>query len=249
MIYLATIMILIGLLFFVIASLGTELVASSKKPKLKPAPKTQVIRNSPRASKKVLFNFRYPEHRGSKEIEKKIRQERRMATTPIKRKPEESELEMPTLEEVPEESSISTFYETIHTKTVNPFHETHERIETIPLEDDSFTFELSGLLFLDYSRNIPFQTKELKSITWNESMFQNFKRIGSAKIQHKNKSFKLITGNLSHEYSFTDIEEVIFFDEAFSIIPKKRILPIPLIFSEEVGKLKAVVTKSTGKYT
>lgn len=240
-------MILIGLLFFVIASLGTELISSSKKPKLKPAPKTQVVRNSPRASKKVLFNFRYPEHRGSKEIEKKIRQERRMTPTPVKRKVEESELQMPTLDEVPEESSISSFYEPIHTKTVNPFHETHERIETIPIvEETGFTFELSGLLFLDYSRNIPFQRKELKSITWNESMFQNFKRIGSAKIQHKNKSFKLITENLSHEYSFMDIEEVIFFNEAFSIIPKKRILPIPLIFSEEVEKLKAEVTKATG---
>ena len=76
MIYLATIMILIGLLFFVFASLGPELVASSKKTKtnLKPASKTQIVRNSPRATKKILFNFRYPEYKGSTELEKKIRQ-------------------------------------------------------------------------------------------------------------------------------------------------------------------------------
>ncbi|MBP7280728.1 MAG: hypothetical protein KBA66_04075 [Leptospiraceae bacterium] len=237
-------MILIGLLFFVFASLGPELVASSKKPNNKFTPKTQVVRNSPRATKKVLFNFRYPEQRGSKEVEKRIRQERKMAPTQFKRRQEESELEMPTLDEVPEENSISSFYTASHTRIVNPIHETQERIETIPMEEESFTIELNGLLFLDYSRSIPFQTKELKSILWSESMFQNFKRIGIARIQHKNKSFRLITGNLSHEYSFSEIEEVVFFDEAFSIIPKKRILPIPLIFSEEVGKLKAAVTRN-----
>ncbi|MBK8397708.1 MAG: hypothetical protein IPL26_21045 [Leptospiraceae bacterium] len=237
-------MILIGLLFFIFASLGPELVASSRKTKLRPTPKTQAVRNSPRASKKVLFNFRYPEHKGSKEIEKKIRQERRMAPTQTKRKFEESELEMPTLDEVPEDSSISSFYQTIPTKSLSPNHYEPEKIETIPMDEDSFTIELNGLLFLDYSRNIPFQSKELKKIVWNESMFQNFKRIGIARVQHKNNSFKLITGNLSHEYSFFEIEEVIFFDEAFSIIPKTKILPTPLIFSEEVSKLKAIVTKA-----
>ena len=153
-------MILIGLLFFIFASLGPELVASSRKTKLRPTPKTQAVRNSPRASKKVLFNFRYPEHKGSKEIEKKIRQERRMAPTQTKRKFEESELEMPTLDEVPEDSSISSFYQTIPTKSLSPNHYEPEKIETIPMDEDSFTIELNGLLFLDYSRNIPFQSKE-----------------------------------------------------------------------------------------
>lgn len=244
MIYIATIMILIGLLFFVFASLGPELVTSSKKQKLKPTNKTQVIRNSPRAIKKDLFNFRYPEYKGSKEIEKKIRQERRMATS-ARPKVEESNFKMPTLDEFPEENSISSFYETVHTKSVSPVKRTRERVETIPMEEESFLIELNGLLFLDYSRNIPFQSKELKTIDWQESAFHNFRRIGIARIQHKNNSFRLITVNLSHEYTFSEIEEVIFYDEAFSIIPKERILPIPIIFSEEVGKLKAIVDRSS----
>lgn len=247
MIYLATIMILIGLLFFVIASLGPELVsASSKKKAMKPVSKTQVVRNSPRAakSKKVLFNFRYPEHRSSTEIEKKIRQERRMSTTDWKPRQEESELEMPTLDDIPEEASISSFYNTIHTKTVSNIQETRERIETIPVEDDSKMIELNGLLFLDYSRTIPFQSKDLTSIQWSETMFQNFKRIGVARIQHKDNSFKFITGNLLTDFAYSDIAEVVFFDQAFSIIPKKRFLPVPLIFSEDIERLKAVVVKN-----
>lgn len=245
MIYLATIMILIGLLFFVIASIGPELVASSKKPMPKQAPKAQVVRNSPRATKKILFNFRYPEYKGSTELERKIRQERRMATTTtVKPKLEETKFEMPTLEDFPEESSISSFYETVQTKSLNTIQETRERMETIPVEEETATIELNGLLFLDYSRTIPFQSKDLKSTAWSENMFQNFKRIGVARIQHQNNSFKFITGNLLTDYAFSDIAEVIFFEQAFSIIPKKRFLPIPLIFSEEVAKLKSVVMKA-----
>ncbi len=236
-------MILIGLLFFVFASLGPELVRSSKKTNLKPMPKAQVVRNSPRATKKILFNFRYPEYKGSTELERKIRQERRMATTSVKPKLEETKLEMPTLDDFPEESSISSFYDTTHTKSLNTILETRERIETIPVEEETTMIELNGLLFLDYSRTIPFQSKDLKSTVWSENMFQNFKRIGVARIQHKNNSFKFITGNLLTDYAFSDIAEVVFFEQAFSIIPKKRFLPIPLIFSEEVGKLKSVVMK------
>ncbi len=236
-------MILIGLLFFVIASLGPELIASSKKPMPKQAPKAQVVRNSPRATKKILFNFRYPEYKGSTELERKIRQERRMATTTVKPKLDETKFEMPTLEDFPEESSISSFYETVQTKSLNTIQETRERIETIPVEEDGTMIELNGLLFLDYSRTIPFQSKDLKSTTWSENTFQNFKRIGVARIQHKNNSFKFITGNLLTDYAFSDIAEVIFFEQAFSIIPKKRFLPVPLIFSEEVARLKSIVMK------
>ncbi len=236
-------MILIGLLFFVFASLGPELVRSSKKPNLKPLSKAQVVRNSPRATKKVLFNFRYPEYKGSTELERKIRQERRMATSSVKPKLEETKFEMPTLDDFPEENSISSFYDTAHTKSLNTILETRERIETIPVEEETTMIELNGLLFLDYSRTIPFQSKDLKSTIWSENMFQNFKRIGVARIQHKNNSFKFITGNLLTDYAFSDIAEVVFFEQAFSIIPKKRFLPIPLIFSEEVGKLKSVVMK------
>ncbi len=237
-------MILIGLLFFVFASLGPELVTSSRKSNYKPVSKTQVVRSSPRAAKKILFNFRYPEYKGSTELERKIRQERRMATTIVKPKLEESKLEMPTLDDFPEENSISSFYETVHTKSMSTMQETRERIETIPVEEETTMIELNGLLFLDYSRTIPFQSKDLKSTAWSENMFQNFKRIGVARIQHKNNSFKFITGNLLTDYAFSDIDEVVFFEQAFSIIPKKRFLPIPLIFSEEVAKLKAVVMKS-----
>lgn len=237
-------MILIGLLFFVFASLGPELLSSSKKKISKPISKTHIVRNSPRASKKVLFNFRYPEYKSSTELEKKIRQERRMSPTQIKPKLEESELEMPTLDDFPEENSISSFYNTVHTKSINTIQETRERIETIPVEEETSMIELNGLLFLDYSRTIPFQSKDLKSTVWSENMFQNFKRIGVARIQHKNNSFKFITGNLLTDYAFSDIDEVVFFEQAFSIIPKKRFLPIPLIFSEEVSKLKAVVMKA-----
>ncbi|HMW04258.1 MAG TPA: hypothetical protein PK079_08775 [Leptospiraceae bacterium] len=240
-------MILIGLLFFVIASLGPELMSVSKKPKaIQPNSKTQIVRNSPKAfkSKKALFNFRYPEHRSSTEIEKKIRQERRMATSEWKPKLDQSEMEMPTLDEIPEENSISSFYNTVHTKTTNSIQETREKMETIPIEEESSMIELNGLLFLDYSRTIPFQSKDLKSIQWSENMFQNFKRIGVARVQHKNNSFKFITGNLLTDFAYSDIAEVIFFDQAFSIIPKKRFLPVPLIFSEDVNKLKALIVKN-----
>jgi hypothetical protein len=206
-------------------------------------PKAQVVRNSPRATKKILFNFRYPEYKGSTELERKIRQERRMATTSVKPKLEETKFEMPTLDDFPEESSISSFYDTTHTKSLNTIMETRERIETIPVEEETTMIELNGLLFLDYSRTIPFQSKDLKSTVWSENMFQNFKRIGVARIQHKNNSFKFITGNLLTDYAFSDIAEVVFFEQAFSIIPKKRFLPIPLIFSEDIAKLKSVVMK------
>ena len=83
----------------------------------------------------------------------------------------------------------------------------------------------------------------MKSTAWSENMFQNFKRIGVARIQHQNNSFKFITGNLLTDYAFSDIAEVIFFEQAFSIIPKKRFLPVPLIFSEEVARLKSIVMK------
>ncbi|MBP9889930.1 MAG: hypothetical protein KBF93_26770, partial [Leptospiraceae bacterium] len=143
-------------------------------------------------------------------------------TTTVKPKLEETKFEMPTLEDFPEESSISSFYETVQTKSLNTIQETRERMETIPVEEETATIELNGLLFLDYSRTIPFQSKDLKSTAWSENMFQNFKRIGVARIQHQNNSFKFITGNLLTDYAFSDIAEVIFFEQAFSIIPKKR---------------------------
>lgn len=248
-------MVILGLLFFLFASLTPD-TKKVKKDKTKTKIPTRFNTTAVKATrvsepqiKQTLFNFRYPEHRASTEQERRIRAERRVKASqssyiePLEETERTStvtRMDMPNLQEIDTEDTLTAFQEPVSQTTfIEPEYSTRNE-KIVPMNQIS----LRGLLFFDYAKSIPFENKQIQSLDWQEGAFSSFKRIGFVDVIHENKTFKLTSGNSSFVYDYSDIHEIVFFNEAFALIPKKTLFPTPLVFTEETQKLKETIRPS-----
>lgn len=223
MIYLATILILLGLFLFLVASLDLFHLEDLKKPetpKKNTNPKLQKILNRPVTKK------------NSKEKDLKIA---------IGRKVEKSILK---------QESIKN----------SEIYFTSPKLDEIPLEDENFTnpkttriiqvstkilqpIEFKALVYLDYSNKIKdLKLKENPVFPFN--LLKELKRIGLIDIKNEEGNYLFQTDLGILEYKKEDIEKIHFLEEAIFLFPEKKILPTPIIFSENLNELKPLLLNS-----
>jgi hypothetical protein len=217
MIYLATTLILLGLLFFVVASLSTE---DRKKNRTNPKSKSKQSKN-PNYTKKYNFKNRLTIPKEINQKEERIIQERRVFK---KGNVPKTSITIPNLEEIPDEN-LSFFTDKLTPIQVNSI--------VTPVLNKEF----SALLFLDYTGKIALLQKDPDRI---QSLLNHFKRIGLVKILKTQNSFLLENRIINQEYKLEDLEKILLFDSAFSLIPKQKIaLPTPVLLSNELNQFKS----------
>jgi hypothetical protein len=207
MIYFATILILLGLFFFIVASL--DLQFTKKK-----IPNLAFVPNSD-----VLFNIKYPSKKNTREKDERISVERKVDKKFTKET--EINLTMPSLDEIEEEDQFFT-------KPKITIINNRKQIEPVVFK---------AVLFFDYSNKIAIYKKQPTNIL-PVQFFQQLKRVGVAQIQKEENSFLLESTMGTIEYKLADIEDLFFFEEAFGLHPKKKYLPTPILFSNEIQKIK-----------
>ncbi|MCP5496564.1 MAG: hypothetical protein H7A23_18610 [Leptospiraceae bacterium] len=180
----------------------------------------------------TLFNLRYPEYKESSEYEAKIRMERSLGKKWVNISQE----------------SITEIHNTIVEEKVIPYstitNDMEVEKETVEEPNTHITvldvgFSISGILFLDYGKKIPYENKKFKDIDLMEDNFLSFKRIGPATMEEREGSFSfVVNGSQLHEYHVHSLDQIVFLEGAFSFIPTDEELPVPVFFTDEIDKFK-----------
>lgn len=216
--------------------------------------------------KRKIFNSRYPHTKNSREIDEFIRLSRayteQSKSTPKKEEIHtnseddlDSALDAEKLEAIspisPVEEEISSIEavspEPRFSPPISP--EPISEVETVsltqPLESEKESpkpprnpFQLQGILYLDFSRRIPLQDRRLKDLNWTESTFQHLKRIGKIRMLEIEGQIEFHGEREVHEFYLEDLDQIVFYDSAFSLLPLNPSLPSSLVFSEESARFK-----------
>lgn len=230
MVYLAIILVLLGLFCFVYVfykQYSKEQYHSKKTAKTNGKKKYEVD------NQYTLFNLRYPEHKDTSEYEARIRLERSLGRK---------------ITNVNQEN-ITDVYHTFSREKVIPYSTV---IENSKNEDDESKthidnnikildvgFSISGILYLDYGKQIPFESKKIKEMDWMEDNFTKFKRVGPATMEEKEGNFVFMDDDSQiQEYHVHSLEQIVFLDGAFSLIPTNSESPVPVFFTDEIEKFK-----------
>lgn len=106
------------------------------------------------------------------------------------------------------------------------------------------SIHIRGILFLDYARKIPENLKKNYHEKWKEEAFLHFKRIGLAELEETSGVVQFhITNQAFHKLILDEIEQILFYKNAFTIIPQNPTLPISVFFTNEIDKFKEYVSK------
>lgn len=216
MIYLATSFILLGLFLFIIASF--DLFDFENK-------SSQSSRKSNPRLNKILA--RPVPKKNSKEKDLKISMERKVDKTDY-RKNAEIFFTSPKLDDFPVEEEYFTKPKTnsiiqVSTKIMQPV-------------------EFKALVYLDYSNRIKdLKLKENPVFPFN--LLKELKRIGNIIIKKEDGNYLFQTELGILEYKKEDIERIHFLEEAIFLFPEKKILPTPILFSDNLSELKPILTK------
>lgn len=197
------------------------------------------------SAKYPLFNMKYPETKSSADLEERILMERRLTRNPNQNLAEEDTIiKKPSIQSSEPEAKGNA------TSQVSDILVTEEHEEVIapkPQQPPPIPEELlvtKGTLFLDYGRKIPFQSRKLKETDWKEDDFSSFKRIGDIKMTDSNGFFEFHHSNTIYKYRVEELEQVIFYEHAFSLIPDNPVTPTPLVFTDDIENFKKFLSKT-----
>ncbi|MDX1957979.1 MAG: hypothetical protein SFU98_05370 [Leptospiraceae bacterium] len=219
MIYLAALMIVLGFALVLLGSRKNPPKQTIKQPHTNnPQSSERIIQNLSPKLRSNLFNLKYPDIKNTVEIDQKILMDRAMKNLRhnFPKTPEKREevIEIPLIQD-----------------------------ETQVLERREDIFQLKGVLFLDYSHKIPFEKKQLTEEEWEEAHFQHLHRVGKAKMLELDGEIQFQTGKETHDIKLDEIDQIIFYDKAFTLIPNNPSKPSSLVFSEESNSFKRVLTE------
>ncbi|MCB1160047.1 MAG: hypothetical protein H7A25_19210 [Leptospiraceae bacterium] len=198
--------------------------------------------------KYTLFNSKYPEVRSNSELEERILMERRLSANKQeafsseketqKTKKFETQIDFEFTEEIEDFNDKSPVKGKLRQLRTDSF-----QIESEEEVQEETGFALDGILFLDYGRKIPYDDRNIQNIDWEEEFFEHFKRVGNVRLREEEDSFEFHHQNTIHRYSVPSLSQVIFYDNAFSLLPKDDETPIPLFFTEKVDRFKDFLTE------
>lgn len=241
MIYFAGFLVLVGLLFFLYALL----VATEDKPLIEPGTASKSLRakkvnkkNHDKNSdlKEKLFNFKYPVHRNPTEMDQKIRKERSMGQTSVPSPVREPQVEKIFQDPIPFAELAEDEPDEIPLEPIE--------LQTEPsLPKSKIVLRISGLLYLDFGRKIPFDFKKFRNVEWTEESFLHFKRVGKVEMFEHDGVVEFHAGQTTHELDLELVEQIIFYENAFTMVPTNPSLPVSLLFSPETRKFKKLITE------
>lgn len=111
-------------------------------------------------------------------------------------------------------------------------------------QETSPVIHIRGILFLDYARKIPENLKKNYHEKWKEENFLHFKRIGSVELEEDSGVVHFfITNQTIHKLFLEEVEQILFYRNAFTLIPENPTLPISVFFTDEIDKFKEHVSK------
>ncbi len=247
MIYLATILILLGLFLFLVASLDIfdfEDLKKSEVPKKNTNPKLQKILNRPVLKK------------NSKEKDLKIALLRKVEKSPLKKEKEsnsEIRFTSPNFDEIPidlenftnenfDADNLIQFTDTIPNSIGSLATPNLNKIIQVTTKIMQ-PIEFKALVYLDYSNKIKdLKLKENPVFPFN--LLKELKRIGLIDIKNEEGNYFFQTDFGVLEYKKEDIEKIHFLEEAIFLFPGKKILPTPILFSENLNELKPLLLNS-----
>lgn len=175
-----------------------------------------------RTIQKKLFNKKYPERNLLPEEERAILKEREISGYKSL-KSTESQVR----ENLPLESDLEE-------------RESEPLVNFISDEqpEKKVYYSIEGLLYVDFSRQIPEADKNIKDIEWEESDFTHFRRLGPAKLFQKGNTFEFLQSSLLYSITLEEIERIIFFNKVFCILPSPKDIPHLFFFSPDLEVVK-----------
>jgi hypothetical protein len=182
--------------------------------------------------KKRIFNKKYPERELDPELESILKQNRSLAEPVVI--PEYPEIK-PILEREPDLNELG-------------FHNPQPqiKIEEIPKTTkplDKTNLSLSGILYLDYGKEIPMDNKMINEIDWEESLFQHFRRVGKAELLEKEGFIEYKNEESLFQFPIQEIDKIVFYDSAITIFPNSKDLPNFLFFTKDTFLFKQKITE------
>lgn len=105
-------------------------------------------------------------------------------------------------------------------------------------------FEIEGILYLDSSRDLPYEALADQKRDLSPEILKGLKRIGAGKLQESKGAVFFDALNSSYRYSFSEIEKILFFDEGIVLIPSQSDYPVPVFFTKGIDSLKSYLEHS-----
>lgn len=110
-------------------------------------------------------------------------------------------------------------------------------------------FQIDGILYLDQSRELPFEKLANKKEELTPDKLKSLKRIGPGQLIESRDSLSFEALNSSYRYSFSEIEKILFFDEGIVLISSQPNYPVPVFFTKETGHLKSYLESSSQTFS
>jgi hypothetical protein len=214
MMYLAAILMLVGVLLLVLAALGPRETGIRRRRPNSGQFNPSYRKPSPLKSPTTSSYTKYPNHVDSEEEERRIRIERSLHPE----SPRQVYQEPIVLEEEPILTSANSL----------------EREPNVIISDEQEPkrfFEIEGYLFMDLARKITFDDRKIKDTDWKEDVFTSFKRVGQIKLLEQEGIFLLTGKNFTHTYRVKDIDQIIFY-------PTESTTPASLILTPDTYRYK-----------
>jgi hypothetical protein len=99
-------------------------------------------------------------------------------------------------------------------------------------------FQINGILYLDFSKKLPFYDRHIKNLNWSEENFLHLKRIGKVKMIEYDGNIQFHSDGHVHEFLLEELDQIVFYDRAFSLMPENYSVPSSLFFSDDASKFK-----------
>ncbi|WP_210413083.1 LIC_11490 family protein [Leptospira semungkisensis] len=123
---------------------------------------------------------------------------------------------------------------------VREVHTQPEEIHSAPKEAE---WSMEGILFLDLSGRLPYES--LKEKLKPESL-KGFRRMGKGSIREIPGGFRFQASNSEFSYKLSEVEKIVFYDEGFALLPLKREYPTPVFLTKDSEKFKAYLEYTAG---
>jgi hypothetical protein len=99
-------------------------------------------------------------------------------------------------------------------------------------------FSLDGILFLDHDKQFPFNDPKFQKETFSPEMYSGLKRIGPASLKEENGEFVFTVENSKYFYDPKKIDQILFFDNCTIFVPRESKVSTALFFTKDVALLK-----------
>lgn len=108
-------------------------------------------------------------------------------------------------------------------------------------EPEEDPVRIDGILFMDRSRQIHVHADRLKNSPLH--FFQELKREGKGSLSIQGRNFRIDTAHSSHNYSASDLEQILFLQKGVALVPLNRSLSVPVFITDRPDEIKNFIKR------